>query len=93
MSPTRQSSYTKAVGLLSHPGRANNSHQRLVCLSLCMLKPAYPHPLPVSAAKFLTKLCKAGTIQRQFHDFYEQLPVSDVVRDCLPEPDYTEDVE
>jgi len=60
-----------------------------------MLKPAYPHPLPVSAAKKadLMKLCKAGTIQRQFHDFYEQLPVSDDVRDCLPEPDYTEDVE
>ena len=67
--------------------------QPAMAVNLAMLKPAYTQPLPVSVAKKadLLKLCKSGIIKTQFHSFYESLLTADTVRDCLPEPDCTED--
>ena len=61
-------------------------------ISISMMKPAYPSPLPISQAKKndLLKLCDNGAIQSKFHDFYSNLPTSTMVRDTLPEPDCTE---
>ena len=64
----------------------------LACVDVSLLKPAYPKSLPISKAKKadLMALCASGVITKRFHDFYDQLQTSDAVRDCLPEPDFTE---
>lgn len=49
----------------------------------------------VSVAKKndLLKLCRSGIIKKQHHQFYEKLRTGADNRDCLPEPDYVDDVD
>ncbi|KAH9634816.1 hypothetical protein HF086_012230 [Spodoptera exigua] len=56
---------------------------------------AYSQRLKISSQKKndLIKLCQDGQIPRIYHPFYENLPSSETVKDCLPEPDVTEDSE
>jgi len=64
-------------------------------LSMSLLKPAYTEPLPLCVAKKndLLKLCRSGIIKKQYRQFYEELHTGADIRDCLPEPDYIEDVD
>lgn len=73
--------------------RTNSSRRSEVNIDVSLLKPAYPNQLPISKAKKadLMGLCSSGVINKRFHDYYNQIQTSDTVRDCLPEPDYTED--
>ena len=59
---------------------------------MSLLKPAYEKKLPISRAKKadLIKLCTTGVVPTKYHEFYKSLTTSDVVRDCLPQPDATE---
>ena len=58
-----------------------------------MLKQAYSEVLPVSAATKadLVKLCQSGRIPSKYHEFYSSLKASSKVRDCLSQPDCTEE--
>lgn len=51
--------------------------------------------LPISSAKYkdLINLCNSGVIPNRAHYFYKGLTSSDTRRNCLPEPDYTEEAE
>ena len=53
----------------------------------------YSSRLGVSCAKKadLLSLCNSGIIPSDLHFFYENLPTSTSVRDCLPQPDLEED--
>ena len=66
----------------------------IIVVDQSLLKPAYAHPLPIAASKKgdLLKLSSTGAINNQFHSFYENLPSTSNLRDCLPEPDCTEDI-
>ena len=76
-------------------GRKGGKTQKGISIDNSVLRPAYPKPLPISKAKKtdLLSLCKSGAISKRFHAFYEQLPTADDIRDCLPEPDFTENVD
>lgn len=52
----------------------------------------YKQKLPVSASKKkdLIALCKNGSIPKDFHEYYKNLPSSASVQDKLPEPDAQE---
>jgi len=64
-----------------------------VVIDASMLHGAYADDLLVSVAKKtdLIKLCETGAIPSKSHAFYHSLQTSSSVRDCLPEPDFTED--
>lgn len=52
----------------------------------------YRQKIPISAAKKrdLMTLCKNGTIPKDHHDYYKNLPSSSTVKDKLPESDIEE---
>lgn len=56
------------------------------------IKP-YKSRFPITPKKFkdLQKLCTDLEIPRIYHDFYNNLPSEDSVRDALPEPDESEE--
>uniref|UniRef100_A0A915I908 Uncharacterized protein n=1 Tax=Romanomermis culicivorax TaxID=13658 RepID=A0A915I908_ROMCU len=53
-----------------------------------LLKKAYKNRLPVSLSKKtdLLSLCKSGLIRIDFHQFYNDLPVSAHAKNVAPEP-------
>lgn len=48
----------------------------------------YSNPLPISDLKKrdLLKLCRTGVIPDEFHGWYRDLPTSEEVTDCVPQP-------
>lgn len=58
-----------------------------------IVKTAYSQIINISVKKKqdLMNLCKDLQIPKFYHNFYENLPSSEVVREALPEPDFQED--
>ena len=90
-----RSDYSKIVLRKQSQKTRNTKKANPVDVNISVLKQAYLKQLPISKAKKndLMALCASSVINKRFHSFYEKLLHCDAVRDCLPEPDCTENDE